>query len=429
MAKSKAAKKKLKGNQKSKLRTTPTSKCLKGALANVSSISLRPRQGIRVLVPETFPEVPQCSHGPCLLFADTKGNRWFSCAIYRTNTECGFKVPILAGHALPDYEKLPPEFSLSLDKYGKIKSSFEVLKGGPVYWCKRCFNYVKIPHMDPVESYAEWVPPTKLLQPSQANKGEAQYWFSSQSLHVLRDVITKEGFDSVLCVGAPTVFEKLRENQNVQSFLLDYDDRFAHFYDSSEFARYSMLVNHFYNAESRMILSRFLAKSKKCVIICDPPFGAFVEALIKSIYSLRELFFNSSSCSNPNSFKIILVLPIFVGKYVLKDESFSMVDFKVTYENHKDYSKPEKSIVRFFTDIANSSFILPPELGYRFCSKCDRFVAIENRHCSVCKKCTSKDGSKYVHCKPCGRCVKSKYVHCVKCKICHLQHRCLCIHT
>lgn len=42
-------------------------------------------------------------------------------------------------------------------------------------------------------------------------------------LNVLRTVL--EGFDSVLCVGCPSVFEEFRKEKN--AFMLDYDHRFV----------------------------------------------------------------------------------------------------------------------------------------------------------------------------------------------------------
>uniref|UniRef100_A0A1I8BBL9 CTCHY-type domain-containing protein n=1 Tax=Meloidogyne hapla TaxID=6305 RepID=A0A1I8BBL9_MELHA len=102
----------------------------------------------------------------------------------------------------------------------------------------------------------------------------------------------------------------------------------------------------------------------------------------------------------------------------------SMIDYKVTYINHKEYSKINKSTVRIFTNISNKLFKLPKEEGYYFCEFCERFIFKENKHCFKCGYCTSLDGSFYKHCNYCNKCVKRKYIHCKKCFKCHLKERC-----
>lgn len=77
-------------------------------------------------------------------------------------------------------------------------------------------------------------------------------------------------------------------------------------------------------------------------------------------------------------------------------------------------------------NISFSLIKLPEDKGYKYCEKCDRWVANENRHCERCRKCTSKNGSTYVHCMKCKRCVKSTWVHCQICRICtQIEHCCV----
>jgi hypothetical protein len=47
------------------------------------------------------------------------------------------------------------------------------------------------------------------------------------------------------------------------------------------------------------------------------------------------------------------------------------------------------SPVRIFTNIPLTRFLLPEE-QYRFCEKCNKFVASLNIHCGKCNACTSK---------------------------------------
>jgi len=207
--------------------------------------------------------------------------------------------------------------------------------------------------------------------------------------------------------------------------LLDYDDRLSQFYSVSEFARYSLLTNYFYHSQSKQHLIDFFQCSKRIIVICDPPFGVYLTALMRTIQSLKQMYFFERETKSSDNFKVVLFLPFFIGKHLQKEFiDFSMVDYKVTYSNHKDYCKSDKTIVRIFTDLPNTSFCLDSIAGYRFCDQCNKYVAEKNAHCFKCNACTSKDGLPYKHCNLCKRCVKSKYHHCSKCKNCHLKNRC-----
>ncbi|EJW69840.1 hypothetical protein WUBG_19252 [Wuchereria bancrofti] len=56
-----------------------------------------------------------------------------------------------------------------------------------------------------------------------------------------------------------------------------------------------MLANHFYDPISITKLTTFFGSVHRLVIVCDPPFGVFIEALTNSIEKLREQFFTSST--------------------------------------------------------------------------------------------------------------------------------------
>ena len=113
----------------------------------------------------------------------------------------------------------------------------------------------------------------------------------------------------------------------------------------------------------------------------------------------------------------------------------TMIDYKVDYDNHALFnlsdstegSKGRKhgSPVRIFTNIKPSLIELPAEDGYKYCKRCEKWIAAENKHCKKCNACTSKDGRRYIHCDICERCVKPTWKHCEKCKRCTLeQHNC-----
>ncbi|KAL3090969.1 hypothetical protein niasHS_007344 [Heterodera schachtii] len=317
--------------------------------------------------------------------------------------------------------------SLPIEEYGKARKGYEnlVKSGAKIYWwCKCCANYFgNEKHEHKLSGpYSEWKKPLELLDPLQDDAGEAQYFFSSDTVDLLSKIIEAEHFDSLLCIGVPTIFEHFK-GSNIKTFLLDYDDRLAHFYGPDEFARFSMLVCHFFLSISRNHLLEFFRGSQKLLCLCDPPFGVHVSALMQTLSLLRGMFCSVSAQQQNSVFNVILFLPYFVGKH-LKEHPLTMVDFKVTYSNHLDFSRPQKSIVRMFTDIPNCLFILPTKDGYHFCEQCNRFVAEQNKHCWKCGECTSKDGTPFFHCNRCSRCVRQTYKHCAKCSSCHLKNRC-----
>lgn len=197
-----------------------------------------------------------------------------------------------------------------------------------------------------------------------------------------------------------------------------------------------MLACHFFLPISRNFLANFFRNSKKVICLCDPPFGIHVAALMRTINSLREMFYAASNnkyvkpftnqinfFSSSMAFNSIIFLPYFIGKHLDNQYSLSMVDFKVVFPifwllDLISYSGPSGHLfqssrlfpiakdcgkffgilfklillpkVRMFTDLPGRSFKLPEEKGYHFCEECDRFVAEANRHCWKCGECTSK---------------------------------------
>uniref|UniRef100_A0A183DXD7 CTCHY-type domain-containing protein n=1 Tax=Gongylonema pulchrum TaxID=637853 RepID=A0A183DXD7_9BILA len=96
----------------------------------------------------------------------------------------------------------------------------------------------------------------------------------------------------------------------------------------------------------------------------------------------------------------------------------------VCYVNHVKYKRPDKSVVRFFTDLPLDVFDLSEFSNYRFCDKCEKYVTKTNLHCDFCESCPLEDGYMHKHCDICCRCVKESYEHCGACKRCHLPQRC-----
>ncbi len=75
--------------------------------------------------------------------------------------------------------------------------------------------------------------------------------------------------------------------------------------------------------------------------------------------------------------------------------------FKVTYDDKKKYSdKPNVNVeqkgspARLFTNISEVNKIEIPEMNelndYWFCTLCNKYTYVQNKHCVKCSKCTSK---------------------------------------
>ncbi|KAK0404160.1 hypothetical protein QR680_017317 [Steinernema hermaphroditum] len=294
---------------------------------NPRSSALRQRGFFDLLDTEEFISVPSCPHGPCLLFAErnSRKRRWFACAVYRSVEGCNFRVDVRTDGSLPKFAVPQP---LTFDyRYGECAKQFEHLKKFHhyVFYCQNCEECVsKVDHptthtlRGPLNDLAH---PSQILSPVSVDEGEAQYWFSDDSIKVITNALTENEVDGVICVGAPCVFEHLGSS-TMRRFMLDIDHRFARFFSTTEFAHYSLLVNHFLEIDGYERLAGFLNGLKRAAIVCDPPFGAFMKAILTSLKKLRMDFAKSVEMHN------IIAVPIFVGKHLERD-GYDMVDYTV----------------------------------------------------------------------------------------------------
>ncbi|KAI6241175.1 hypothetical protein M3Y99_00340400 [Aphelenchoides fujianensis] len=324
-------------------------------------VEFRKREGSSCSIPEDEGlEVPECPHGPCLFFTNGQ-ERWFSCAVYRADDLCNYRVDVPVGQSAEDFEfedARPASFT-----YGRGNLA-ELIKdpSAEIYWCSTCrfpLNGKKRRQLDSICGF---------LSTREANDGQA----------VVMDNL--ERFDAILSIGCPTIFDPTSSRP-------------------TEFAHFSMLNGHFFQPDGEERLDAFLSTSKRLAIVVDPPFGVFLSALQRTLEGLKERFL-----AHLNGLKLL--------------------DFKVTYANHPTFKRADKSIVRIFSDIKPKRFVLPVQQGYKFCEKCERYVSAENEHCDECEACTTISGNTYKHCEECAKCVKPSYVHCAPCGRCHLPNRC-----
>ncbi|VDN02576.1 unnamed protein product [Thelazia callipaeda] len=411
----------------------------KKSMDNKSDWFLRKRRGFRVVLP-VGQQIPSCLHGPCLLFErkidKNKKEKFFSCAVYRSHKCCSFRLNITGD--IPRYHILDRSSIFKACSrtyyYAAIRKKVNSLKAGnnEIFYCTTCNDVFTAPHIHVVKGplkVADIRKPSQLFSAYTQKSSESQFWFSVESLLLLVNAIENFGTDGVLCIGTPTVFEYFQSQKilrkNIKSFLLDIDARFAPFWRSSHFAVYSMMTNFFFDPKSLDKLIVFFKSVHHLVIICDPPFGVFIEVLMESLKKLREQFFSTRMKDwNDSWCKYIIVLPIFTGKRFLVGNEFHMLDYKICYVNHSRYKRSEKSVVRIFTDLPLKAFDLSSYPEYKFCDKCDKFVAKSSSHCNLCHECPAEINMSK-HCYECGRCVRGTYRHCAKCSCCHLPRRCL----
>lgn len=89
-----------------------------------------------------------------------------------------------------------------------------------------------------------------------------------------------------------------------------------------------MLVDHFFDKNAEPKLLEFFQSSRSILLITDPPFGVFMEPLLKSIEKMKERFVATGK--KAASFYSMIVLPIYIRKYVLHD-NFWMSDYRVCF--------------------------------------------------------------------------------------------------
>lgn len=90
------------------------------------------------------------------------------------------------------------------------------------------------------------------------------------------------------------------------------------------------------------------------VIITDPPFGGRTEVIAFTFKQINETY---RKLNNRNDdIPMFWIYPYYMEAYIrYADPNFTMLDYKVEYENHKKFSNPPKrnwgSPVRIFTTV------------------------------------------------------------------------------
>lgn len=390
---------------------------------------------------------PRCPHGPSILFEDSvkgKKRKYWACSAYRDKKSCDFyvskKQKITKGTRFKweENEKMFLKNKDHTNRFARLSAFKEsgAQRGKYCQSCEQIFcDNADLPGHLAEHKVAEFdandlKTPSKLLEAKSANKKEAQYFFSKDTLAYLIDAIKSIGATHVLCIGTPTLFENLPKSMS--KLLLDIDSRYLGLYSPREFVWCNMMNFHFFSPQTSLPTFREFIRSSNSnlAIVIDPPFGARPELLLNTLNAIsRTITQLGLRLVHP---KVLWVWPYFLERKLLEavdsvpsSPKLKMSDYRVCYLNHKEYSgdtggRKLGSPVRLFTNHPLSRLPVPRETGYKLCSSCNFFVAETNVHCAKCGVCSSKDGRPYVHCDDCSRCVKETYNHCQLCSRCHL---------
>ncbi|KAK0164843.1 hypothetical protein PV328_003415 [Microctonus aethiopoides] len=406
-------------------------------------------------------EHPKCPHGPTLLFGkriDDELKQFYACSACRDRKLCNFYLE--KGQDLTKIQK-----NVWQEKIKKISQSYnhrrcyikfnELLCTQPEkrIYCHTCEKLMSsdecVKHKDHEIisglSDEQIRNPSTLLKPLTNPKKEAQYLFSKKSVIDITNILVKLNAKSVLCIGAPRIYEYINEHyeNKISSLLLDFDGRYHNFFGPLSYCWYNLFNHHFFNSEGQEVFKDFLMQNggKDMYLICDPPFGGRVEFISQTLHTISNLHKKWNNLKSDDlKLKIIFIFPYFMESVMqIKSnppgihgglEELKMADYKVDYDNHPLFvtgsnGRKTGSPVRIFTNISLDLLEFPEEDGYRYCKRCKKWIAAENKHCKKCKACTSKDGRRYKHCKICERCVKPTWKHCKVCERCVLEkHTC-----
>lgn len=265
--------------------------------------------------------------------------------------------------------------------------------------------------------------PTKLIAANVDKKEEAQYFFSDESLKVILKTIIRCKFTHVLCIGCPSIHERLTINSKrygAQSFLLDIDARYLQFYGSKQYLCFNMANNFLFEKDKyERNLNEFLIASSKLLVIADPPFGIMIPALADTLVRLKKKINYFKREDSEFELKMMLFHLYFYEKRISDAlPELRMMDYKVNYSNHKKLRQDANSIARLFTDIDARQLVLKGLSGYKFCADCQRWTHEIASHCPDCKNCMSKNGKESAHCSLCDRCFQIDWEHCFTCEMC-----------
>ncbi|TGZ68415.1 hypothetical protein CRM22_004258 [Opisthorchis felineus] len=388
-------------------------------------------------------QCPSCAHGPMLSLA-TQPTK-YACSAFRRQGDC-------------EQDRIAAQNSISSTRWpvDRLRSSSPCRRG----YCLDCDSLFlvtsKYPdhrlhqcHIGLADELLNM--PTYLLRPLEKSESNAQYLYSLDTLNELYSLLHQLNIQFVVCVGCPRLHEFIQlerriRGQKIDSYLLDIDFRLQYFH-KRHFSRYNMVNNYFFSSEHRSQFQQFCQHMDgNGLIFCDPPFAAPLRLLLDQLARLGDMLPTTDTPVNHGGmnsdrhgfFPVMITLPHFFDRKLKKiNPLFTLLDYKVTYTNHRRFDggtsaettqsgRRRDSVVRIFTNLP-ASVVRPPEglkSQFRYCQPCSRYSALNNRHCCLCGRCPTKHGRTYKHCKHCARCVPPNRKHCFQCGRCVSKINC-----
>ncbi|RZF37038.1 hypothetical protein LSTR_LSTR004726 [Laodelphax striatellus] len=393
-----------------------------------------------IIVCENLESNPHCPHGPTLLYKRMSGGKetrqYYACSSYQNRKDCSFMFSNKTVEerkrqiVIKERKRLfPGDFT----ELGERLERLKMLKPSERFFCATCSTLI---FLEEQNEHTEHIlkndvtdhlltHPSQLLLLQSDSKREAQFMFSVNAVEVILSGLKALNFNKIICMGTPTIHERIMENKDgMESILLDIDHRYLQFYASGQFCWFNMM--NCFPMKGQHTFDRVVdfLHSDNVVVLMDPPFSARSEPLAYTLTKLDSIY---QQQMRENPLPVVWIFPYFKEKDIVSARpDMVMLDYDVKYTNHKKFNESDKtSVIRIFTNQDASKFALPDSEGYRFCKKCNRWVSKHNKHCDKCKICPSKNGQPYKHCDICGRCIKQSWQHCYECNRCALlKHPC-----
>ncbi|RMZ99908.1 zinc finger CCHC domain-containing 4 [Brachionus plicatilis] len=246
---------------------------------------------------ENINQNPYCNHGPTILFKN-KDKLFYACSACRDHKLCNFYLKYEEGKKISQekYDFWLDQFKSTLipieDQNKKRK---EIINSKNKRYCHNCNEFIL--NSESLKKHSDHFvlekitdemlkkPLQNILNPIEKNSSNAQFVFDDQTNLFIQNHIKKFEYDSVLCIGTPSIFENLIDS-NINLMLLDIDDRFMMFYDENRYQKFNMFNNYFFYDKKKYEL--FLAKAKNLLVIIDPPYGGMVKLISNTINTIMK---------------------------------------------------------------------------------------------------------------------------------------------
>ncbi|XP_039301090.1 rRNA N6-adenosine-methyltransferase ZCCHC4-like isoform X2 [Nilaparvata lugens] len=375
---------------------------------------------------ENLENNPHCPHGPTLLYKRLSNGKetqeYYACSSYQNRKDCSF---MFVSRSVEERKKqivIRERRKLFSDNVTELRERLKRLKKAEPserFFCSTCSCLIFLEEQNKHAEHSvknnvtdyQLTHPSQLLLLQSDSKREAQFMFSVNTVDVILGGLKALNFKKLICIGTPTIHERVMEcKDGMESILLDIDHRYIQFYSGDhQFCWFNMMNCFPMKGQHTFDRVRDFLHCDDVVVLMDPPFSARSEPLAYTLTKLDSVY-QQQMRDNPLPARHDMV----------------MLDYDVKYTNHKKFNESDKtSVIRMFTNLDASKFVLPESEGYRYCKKCNRWISKHNKHCFKCKICPSKNGQPYKHCNVCNRCVKQSWQHCHECNRCALtDHPC-----